>query len=109
MRLSPLDPEKGIALSGIGMSYLMLQQFEDALSWGEQALREMPGYGSSHRVVICALVGLGRLEEARAAARRLMEAFPTYTVSLQREINPWRDTAFAERYLAALSLAGVSD
>ena len=109
MRLSPLDPEKGIALSGIGMSYLMLQQFEDALSWGEQALREMPGYGSSHRVVICALVGLGRLEEARAAARRLMEAFPTYTVSLQREINPWRDTAFAERYLEALSLAGVPD
>ncbi len=109
MRLSPLDPEKGIALSGIGMSYLMLQQFEDALGWGEQALREMPGYGSSHRVVICALVGLGRLEEARAAARRLMEAFPTYTVSLQREINPWRDTAFAERYLAALSLSGVPD
>jgi hypothetical protein len=24
MRLSPIDPEKGIALSGIGMSYLML-------------------------------------------------------------------------------------
>ena len=38
-----------------------------------------------------------------------MEAFPTYTVSLQREINPWRDTAFAERYLEALRLAGVPD
>ncbi len=109
MRLSPLDPEKGIALSGIGMSYLMLEQFEDALSWGERALREMPGYGSSHRVVICALVGLGRADEARGAAGRLLEAFPTYTVTLQREINPWRDTAFAERYLQALRLAGVPD
>ena len=100
MRLSPLDPEKGIALSGIGMSYLMLRAFEDALSWGEQALREMPGYGSSHRVVICALVGLGRLDEARAAARRLMEAFPTYTLSLQREINPWRDHGLRRALLA---------
>ena len=79
------------------------------MGWGEQALREMPNYGSSHRVVISALVGLGRLDEARAAARRLLEAFPTYTVTLQREINPWRDEAFAERYLAALSLAGVPD
>jgi adenylate cyclase len=64
MRLSPLDPEKGIALSGIGMSYLMLERFEEALSSGEQALREMPNYGSSHRVVIGALVGLGRPDEA---------------------------------------------
>ncbi len=78
MRLSPVDPEKGIALSGIGMSYLMLERFEEALQWGENALREMPNYGSSHRVVIGALVGLGRLEEAQEAARRLMEAFPTY-------------------------------
>jgi adenylate cyclase len=109
MRLSPLDPEKGIALSGIGMSYLMLEQYEDALSWGQQALREMPNYGSSHRVVIMALVHLGRLAEAEAAARRMLAAFPTYNLSLQREINPWRDGAFAARYLQALSLAGVPD
>lgn len=32
MRLSPLDPEKGIALSGIGMSYLMLERYGEALS-----------------------------------------------------------------------------
>ena len=75
MRLSPLDPEKGIALSGIGMSHLMLERFEEALKWGENALQEMPNYGSSHRVVICALVGLGRLDEARTAASRLLRGF----------------------------------
>jgi adenylate cyclase len=109
MRLSPIDPEKGIALSGIGMSYLMLERFEEALQWGEQALREMPNYGSSHRVVIGALVGLGRLDEARAAARRLLEAFPTYNLALQRQINPWRDKAFGERYLEALRVAGIPE
>ena len=109
MRLSPVDPEKGIALSGIGMSYLMLERYEEALTWGERALREMANYGSSHRVVIGALVGLNRLDEARAAARRLMEAFPTYTLALQRQINPWRDKAFAERYVEALGIAGVPE
>jgi adenylate cyclase len=109
MRLSPVDPEKGIALSGIGMCYLMLERYEEALKWGEDALREMPNYGSSYRVVIGALVGLGRLDEARKAADRLMEAFPTYTLSLQRQINPWRDQVFAQRYLDALQIAGVPE
>ncbi len=109
MRLSPLDPEKGIALSGIGMSFLMLERYEEALTWGENALREMPNYGSSHRVVISALVGLGRLGEAQAAASLLMEAFPTYTLSLQIQINPWRDKAFAERYIDALRVAGIPE
>jgi adenylate cyclase len=109
MRLSPVDPEKGIALSGIGMCYLMLERYEEALKWGEDALREMPNYGSSYRVVIGALVGLSRLDEARKAANRLMEAFPTYTLSLQRQINPWRDQAFAQRYLDALQIAGVPE
>jgi adenylate cyclase len=109
MRLSPLDPEKGIALSGIGMSYLMLERFDEALQWGQNALREMPNYGSSHRAVIGALVGLRRLDEARAAAQRLMDAFPTYTLTLQREINPWRDQAFAQRYLDALRIAGIPE
>jgi adenylate cyclase len=109
MRLSPIDPEKGIALSGIGMSYLMLERFDEALQWGENALREMPGYGSSHRVVIGALVGLQRLDEARAAAKRLLEAFPTYNLTLQKQINPWRDEAFAERYLEALRVAGIPE
>jgi adenylate cyclase len=109
MRLSPVDPEKGIALSGIGMSYLMLERFDEALSWGQTALREMPNYGSSYRVVIGALVGLGRLDEARAAAGRLMEAFPTFTLTLQRQINPWRDEAFARRYVEAMAVAGVPE
>ncbi len=109
MRLSPVDPEKGIALSGIGMSYLMLERYEEALAWGERALREMPNYGSSHRVVIGALVGLNRLDEAQSAARRLMEAFPTFTLTLQRQINPWRDKVFAERYVEALGVAGVPE
>jgi adenylate cyclase len=109
MRLSPIDPEKGIALSGIGMSCLMLERFDEAVQWGEQALREMPNYGSSYRVVIGALVGLGRLDEARGAARRQLESLPTKKINLQRQINPWRDQAFGERYLDALRTAGIPD
>lgn len=109
LRLSPLDPEKGIALSGIGMSYLMLQDYSEALQWGQQALTEMPNYGSSHRVVVVALVELQRMADARNAAERMMATFPTYSLALQREINPWRDQAFGERYIEAMRLAGVPE
>ena len=37
------------------------------------AVEEMPKNGPSHRVVIVALVRLGRLEEAREATARLLE------------------------------------
>ena len=87
----------------------MLERYADALAWGENALREMPNYGSSHRVVIGALVGLGRLDEAGVAAGRLMQAFPTYTLTLQRQINPWRDATFGERYVEALRVAGIPE
>jgi adenylate cyclase len=43
------------------------------------------------------------------AADRLMEAFPTYTLSLQRQINPWRDQVFGQRYLDALQIAGIPE
>jgi len=109
LRLSPVDPEKGIALSGIGMSYLMLDRFDEALEAGERALREMPNYATSYRVVIAALVGLKRFDEARNAAMRLMKAFPRYSLGLQAQINPWRDGTFAQRYLDALRAAGIPE
>jgi adenylate cyclase len=38
-----------------------------------------------------------------------MEAFPTYNLALQIRINPWRDAAFARRYVEALRVAGIPE
>ena len=61
MRLSPIDPEKGIAV-GHRDSYLMLERFDEALQWGEQALREMPNHGLR--------IGAVRRRTGRVAAPR---------------------------------------
>jgi adenylate cyclase len=52
---------------------------------------------------------LGCSAWTRRAARRLLEEFPTYSLTLQRQINPWRDQAFAERYLDVLRTAGIPE
>jgi hypothetical protein len=54
------------------------------------------------------LVELGRLEEARAAAQRLMAAFPTFRIARRRRAG-FRGTARFEACLTALRRAGLPD
>src|SRR5438874_8390022 len=66
----------GYMLHGLGTSYLMCGRNTDALEAGLRAVEEMPKHGPSHRVLIVALVRLGRMEEARAATARLLKIVP---------------------------------
>ncbi|MGK7870894.1 winged helix-turn-helix domain-containing tetratricopeptide repeat protein [Falsiroseomonas sp. E2-1-a20] len=76
IRLSPLDPEMAFFLSGLGFAALMLCRYEEALVAGTQSIPLQPGRATGHRVVVGALHALGRLDEARAAARRYQAANP---------------------------------
>jgi tetratricopeptide (TPR) repeat protein len=68
MRLSPRDPEIGIMLNGIAMAHLIAERTVQALSAAQKAIDDWPRFGSSHRCKIAALVGLGRLQDAKVAA-----------------------------------------
>jgi hypothetical protein len=54
------------------------------------------------------LVELGKLDEAREAASRLMAAFPTFRIAQRRRAG-FRDTARFEAWLVALRRAGLPD
>ena len=80
MRLSPLDPSMGAMLAGLGTAHLMAQRNAEALPLLQRAVQEAPKFVTTHRALIHALTRLGRLEEARAAAARLLEIRPDYRV-----------------------------
>ena len=80
IRLSPLDPSMGAMLAGIGTAHLMAQRNADALPFLQRAVQEAPKFLTTHRMLIHGLTRLGRLEEARAAAARLLEIRPDYRV-----------------------------
>jgi len=104
MRISPRDQEMGYMLVGLGTTYLMCDRNVDALEAGLRAVEEMPKNGTGHRVMIVALVRLGRLEEARSATARLLKIVPE---SYLAKIKPAsRIPGFAERFLSDLRLAG---
>jgi adenylate cyclase len=107
MRISPRDQEMGYMLHGLGTTYLMCDRNLEALEAGRRAVEEMPKHGPSHRVVIVALVRLGRMEEASAATARLLKIVPDSRLANIRP--PSRIPGFAERFRADLRLAGYPE
>jgi TolB-like protein/Tfp pilus assembly protein PilF len=54
-------------------------------------------------------MGLGKEEEARAVAEKLLAVSPTYSLELHRKKNPYKDPAHLERIVSALRKAGLPD
>jgi adenylate cyclase len=93
---------------GLGYACLMLGRPEEALAWGEKALQQAPAVASGHRVVIAALVELGRQDEAEAAARRYLQGVPNARANANVR-RLYRDQVFAERLIRNLRTAGLPD
>jgi adenylate cyclase len=107
IRVSPRDQEMGYMLHGLGTTYLICGRNADALDAALRAVEEMPKNAPSHRVVVVALVRLGRLEEAREATTRLLKIVPQ---SHLVNISPAsRAPGFAEGFLSDLRLAGFPE
>ena len=94
-------------LHGLGTTYLMCDRNADALDAALRAVEEMPKNGASHRVVIVALVRLGRLEEAREATARLLKIVPESHLANIKP--PSRTPGFAEGFLSDLRVAGYPE
>jgi len=108
MRLSPLDPMHFNALFGIGDAHFARGQYDEAAHWIEQALCEKPSATWVYRLLTSAYANAGRLEEARQAAARLLEAFPGMTVSRAVDAAPG-NPMFLSRLAHGLREAGLPE
>jgi adenylate cyclase len=107
IRLSPRDPEMSQMLSGIALAHLIAGHDEQALTFAQQSIDEMPRFTSGHRTKIVALGSLGRPEEAKAAADALLIHDPTFTVSSRRV--SFRDSLFRQKYYGGMQAAGLPE
>ena len=62
-----------------------------------------------HLVVADALVGLGRVKEARAKAKEILKAHPRFSLAAFAKTQPFKEPAHLERYLANLRKAGLPE
>jgi adenylate cyclase len=107
IRLSPVDPEMAHFVVGIAAGHFIDGRYDEALEYGLRAMHHTPSYTGSHRVAASALVELGRVDEARDVARRLLEVTPGFRLGAYT--FPFRDPELIKRWFGALRAAGLPE
>ena len=81
IRMSPVDPRLHLTFTGIGLAFIELGRFDEAVVAGKKGLRQNPSYSAAYRCLAAALAHLGRDAEAGEAAARVLEVDPAFTIS----------------------------
>jgi adenylate cyclase len=69
IRVSPIDPQLHLTLVGMGMAFIELRRFDEAIVAGKRGQRQDPYFAAAYRCLASAFAHLGRDAEAREAAR----------------------------------------
>jgi TolB-like protein/DNA-binding winged helix-turn-helix (wHTH) protein len=111
-RISPRDTWVDIWAAIAGFAKLGLGRDDEAVAWLNRSTNQNPNFPTPHLWLAAALAHLGRLEDARDAARAGLALNPTFTVTRFRSLafsdNPIY-LATRERLYAGLRLAGVPE
>lgn len=106
--LSPGGPENYMSLTHIAQAYVNLGDFEQAIPWAQQATELNPRYLYGHMTLACAHAHLGRMAEAREAARAALAVFPALTVPALDK-PPVRYVERRRVWADGLRLAGIPE
>jgi tetratricopeptide (TPR) repeat protein len=107
MRISPLDPGLAGLIAGTALAHVVCGDYEQALEAANKAILESPEFATGHRLRTMALGGLGRIDEARLTARRLLELTPEFTVSRFESVSALRDPETRRRIANTYRAAGI--
>jgi tetratricopeptide (TPR) repeat protein len=108
--LSPNDPQLWAFYSYGALALIFKGDYERALEWTERAsaIPNCQYWTRAHRCV--ALAHLGRLDEARASAGRLLAEMPMFSLRFAREkLFYLHEPEQIGAYLEGLRLAGVPE
>lgn len=83
LRLSPFDSWAWAAFDAQAMSYLLRGRYEDGCRAAYKSVQANPAHSITHAQLAAALAKLGRMDEARAAAARVLQLQPSFRYSRQ--------------------------
>jgi adenylate cyclase len=110
LRLSPSDQSLFYYYTFLNLAHYGNGTYEQAVKWGRMSLSENPLYTANHKILAAALVGLGRVQEARDVASAMMKLEPEFRISTWgRTRQPFRDGQVGARYMEHLRMAGLPD
>ncbi|QOZ24822.1 adenylate/guanylate cyclase domain-containing protein [Bradyrhizobium sp. CCBAU 51753] len=81
IRLSPVDPRLPITFVAMGMAFVELRRFDEAIVAANKSRRQNASYSTAYRCLASAFAHLGRDVEAREAAALVLQLDPAFTIS----------------------------
>jgi tetratricopeptide (TPR) repeat protein len=113
LRISPRDTFAWVWMAIVGIANLHSGRDEDAVAWLSRSIELNPNTPVPHFCLAAALARLGRLGEAREAARAGLELNPTFNIAQVRRSIAFSDNpvfrAGRERLCEGMRLAGVPE
>jgi TolB-like protein/Tfp pilus assembly protein PilF len=106
-RLTPMSGFTSIVYDNLSQAYWQLGRYEEGLQAANRLLAELPDYYLGHVYVAMNAVGLGRLEEARAAISEALRAQPDLSLEMLQATYGVARPEIDARRNAALRQAGL--
>jgi len=107
MRLDPFVYP--MVLGHLGHCYIMLGNDRAALAPLRECAARAPRWRPAFVWLAATCVRLNLVNEARAAAARVLDIEPNFSIEAWRRLHPYRDLTGAESIYAALRAAGLPD
>lgn len=107
MLLSPEDPLLFLHAHFRAIAHYVAGEHEASAHWGKRSMLLNPDYTSNLRMTAAALVALGRAEDARALAARVVALEPGFRVAPMIARQPLRNPAARALYGKRLLAAGL--
>jgi adenylate cyclase len=108
--LSPHGPHRYYFQFFVGLAHYASGNEAEAVHWLRLSLRDSPGFTSAHRILMAALVGLGRTEEAQTIAEQMMVCEPQFRLSRYRDDRaPFVHSELRATLFSRMRTAGVPE
>ena len=112
LRISPRDNNAFVWMLFVGFAKLGAGRDEEGVSWINRSMELNPNHPTPHCLLAAALARLGRLDEAREAARAGLQISPRFTIARFRSLAASDDPVYLvgrERLYEGMRLAGVPE
>jgi len=107
IRLNPIPPVW--YFHGLGHAYYLAGRYDEAIAALKRTLKRNPNFWPAHVYLAASYIELGRDEEARAEAAKILRIKPRFSLEGKKQKLPYKDQSVMERLGESLRKAGLPD
>lgn len=109
MRLSPLDPLVGQMEAAAALANFCAGHFDAAASWAAMSAKDLPDWLLGLAISAASHMRAGSVAEGQKSIQRLRRLYPQFSISLAKDLFPFRRSEDLSNWIGGLRLAGLPE